>query len=346
MIIPKELDYILGLQKRKDAKERILKVYNALLYKRGSKIGKSYFDCPSSYLKKVSGQYNIVLKLFLDYKIIDFYSKSNEEKWDDIFQPYTLRRKKYYNTETGQCSKYRFIIDTEEGYKLEFNQDYSCVYNNEKWYQKTRYSLLQLNFGSEEINIKRDNFSRRLHTNITGPIDGWKSYRNLLSGGKYYAIDSKTSQPRLLWLKLNEIGLQDEKLNYIFENYLDFYQYIMDRIPVLNNDRDEAKELFASWINGTGYLDQDKASIRDIFPVAQSFIKNYKTASYKNVCRLLQYTESTIFIDDLLNNVPVEFCLTVHDSLIVKKEDADMVLQWCRERRPELRFEKEEIKVK
>ena len=37
MIIPKQLDYILKLQKRKDAEERIIKVYEALLYKKSNK---------------------------------------------------------------------------------------------------------------------------------------------------------------------------------------------------------------------------------------------------------------------------------------------------------------------
>jgi hypothetical protein len=93
------------------------------------------------------------LYLLLDHKIIDFYSKNTEEKWNNVFEPCTIRRKKYYHTDNGQCSKYKFLINVEEGYEFEFEQDYNCVYDNEKWYQKTRYSLLQLNFGSEEINI-------------------------------------------------------------------------------------------------------------------------------------------------------------------------------------------------
>lgn len=344
MIIPRELDYVLSKQKRKDAKNRILKIYEALLYKRGGR--KGYFDVPSSYLKKISGQYNIVTNLLVEYGIIEYYSKKTEENYSSLFSPVKNRRKKYYNTEVGSCIKYKFLINTEEGEDIDIKLDIKSIYENEKWYQKTRYSLLQLEFRPEDINIARDNFSRRLHTNITGQIKDWMSYKNFLAGGEYYAIDSKTSQPRLLWLKLTEMGLQDPNLNYIFENNIDFYEYVMERMPVLEDDRTFAKEVFASWINGTGYLEGDKAQIRDIFPVATMFIRNYKTTSYKNVCRLMQYTEASIFIDDLLNNVPVDFCLSVHDSLIVKKKDKDLVLEWCRKQRPELRFELEEIKEK
>jgi hypothetical protein len=336
MKIGKELDYILQQQKRKDAKERILKVYSALLFKKGE--SKNYFSCPSAYLVKVSPRYNKVIDLLLSHKIIEYQSYNVDDR--DLFNQ---RRKKYYNTENGTCIRYKFLIDVESGYDYDLNIDYSSLYDKEKWYMKTRYSLLQLGFQPDELLIKRDNFSRRLHTNITGFIPEARTYKELMNGGDYYAIDSKTSQPRLLWIILTEMGLQDDKLNEIFNNGLDFYDYIIERIPVLT-DRDDAKELFTSWINGTGYLDVDKSSIRDIFPVANVFLRKYKTASYKNACRLLQYKESTIFIDDLLNEVPVDFCLSVHDSLLVKKEDVDKVLEWCEKRQPELVFTKEVIR--
>jgi hypothetical protein len=337
MKIGKELDYLISLQKRKDAKDRIIKVYEALLYKKGN--NKGLFDCPSAYLVKVSPRYNKVVKLLLEHKIIDFQSLNYDDS--DIFSP---RRKKYYNTEKGICMRYKFIIDTEEGEEYDFKVS-TNLYDDEKWFQRTRYSLLQLNFFPDELLIKRDNFSRRLHTNITGSINGTTSYKDLLSGGDYYAIDAKTSQPRLLWMTMNEIGLNDKNLNYIFENGLDFYDYIIERIEALNT-RDEAKELFTSWINGTGYIDLDKVAIRDIFSVTNMFIRNYKTKSYKDVCKLLQNKEANIFIDDLLNNSPVEFTLSVHDSLIVKKEDKDLVLDYCRKKQPNLIFECEEIKKK
>lgn len=336
MIIPKELDYLLSLEKRKDAKERIKKVYNALLYKKGNTSG--YFNCPSAYLVKSSPRYNKVIKQLLEHSIIDFQSFNNDES--DIFNQ---RRKKYYNTEKGVCARYKFLIDTEKGYEDNISIDFSSIYDNEKWYMKTRYSLLQLGFTLDSLNIKRDNFSRRLHTNITGNIGDGYSYKDLLSGGDYYVIDAKTCQPRLLWIHLQSIGLQDEKLNEIFNNGLDFYDFIIKRIPALI-DRDDAKELFTSWINGTGYLDADKTSIRDIFPVANMFLRKYKTKDYKNVCRLLQYKEASIFIDDLLNNIDLEFCLTVHDSLVVKKKDIEVALNFCKEKHPELKFEIEEIK--
>ena len=146
MKIPIELEKILNLQKRKDAKHRIIKVYDALLYKRGKT--KGYFQCPSAYLKKISPRYNKVMKLLLDSKIID-YQSFNEEQID-IFN---ARRKKFYNTENGTCIRYKFIIDTETGYEYDYTRRNTNLYDKEKWYIKTRRSLLQLGFGPEEIHI-------------------------------------------------------------------------------------------------------------------------------------------------------------------------------------------------
>lgn len=335
MIIPKELDYLLSLQKRKDAKERILKVYNALLYKKGKTNG--YFQCPSTYLIKISPRYFKVTKLLIDHGIITYQSFN-----DQVIDIFNIRRKKYYNTENGTCMRYKFQIDVESGYEYDMKGDYTNLYEDEKWYSQTRRSLLEIGFGSEEIHIKRDNFARRLHTNITGQIGERGSYKDLLSGGDYWTIDAKTCQPRLLWLHLKDIGLQDKNLNYIFENDIDFYDYLIEK---LNNitDRDDAKDVFVSWMNGSGYMDIEKAKIRDLFPIANVFAKGFKKEDYKNICRLLQYKESKIFIDGILNEIPLDFCLTVHDSIVIKKEDVEPALKWCQTRYPEIKFEASEI---
>lgn len=346
MIVPKELDFLIKQQKDKRLVKRLISVYEALLFKRGR--NKTWFDAPSSYLEKINNRYYIAIQEFIKYGIIEYKSVNNEYQFTDVFTS-NLHKKKYYFP--TQSIKYRFTIDTTEGYEYEVDVK-NKLYENEKWYVKTKYSLLQIGFKVEDLLIKRDNFSRRLHTSVTGSIAGSLSYRDILSGGDYYTIDSKTSQPRLLWLTMKEIGFQDPNLNYIFENGIDFYDFIIERIDALrvNPDKDsqrlEAKELFASWINGNGYLDTDKVEIRDIFKVANMFIRNFKTTSYKDICKLLQWKEASIFIDDLLSNVPVDFCLSVHDALIVKKEDTDIVLKYCQESHPELIYKVEEIKKK
>lgn len=362
MIITKELDHLLSLQKRKDARERLKKVYNALLYKKGKSNG--FFQVPSSYLKKTSGQYNKAIALLLQHNIIAYQSFNIDES--DLFNQ---RRKKYYNTENGTCIRYKFLIDTETGYEDDLAVDFSSLYANERWHERTRLSLLSLGFAHDGLNIKRDNFSRRLHTNITGNIGEGNSYKDLLAGGDYWTIDAKTCHPRLLWQILKSANQDDKNLSYVFENDLDFYDYIIEQIPsilksskemqeffktqedyiydeehIKSCDRATAKEAFMSWINGTGYVNEDIRPITSLFPIANGYIRGFKSNSYKDMARMLQYKEATIFIDDLLNNIELDFCLTMHDSLIVKKEDVDYALTCCQTKYPELVFEAKEIK--
>ena len=377
--VGKELDYILSLQKRKDAKERIIKVYDALLYKNEKKDPKGYFKCPSKYLKKVSGQYTKAIDLLKKHKIIDYLSYNYDDK--DLFD---MRRKPFYHTEEGICMSYKFLIDIEDGYDHDIDIDFSKLYEGERWYWRTRFSLQHIGFSPDVINITRCQFGRRLHTNITGPVamtydlkEGYRlkqkpyeatdmmvSYKDLLCGGEYWTIDAKTCHPRLLWMHLKETHREDDTFNHIFDNNIDFYDYILERMPnllesnrqqrerfgfthtpeeVIQLQRKLAKDAFMSWINGKGYVSDEYNELPKIFPQATKSISSIKSKNYKDLCSILQRAESKIFIDDLLNNIDLEFCLSVHDSLIVKKEDVEYALNFCKEKYPEMVFIAKEI---
>ena len=58
----------------------------------------------------------------------------------------------------------------------------------------------------------------------------------------------------------------------------------------------------------------------------------------------LQRVESKIWIDDLLNNIPCDWALPVHDSIIVKEEDLERVYEYCKMKYPNIRFKKNLIK--
>jgi hypothetical protein len=127
-------------------------------------------------------------------------------------------------------------------------------------------------------------------------------------------------------------------------SFKEMEDYVYDEKHIKSVERQIAKEAFMSWVNGTGYVDEDIRPLTRLFPIANNYIRGYKSLHYKEMCRLLQYRETKIFIDDLLNNIPLDFCLTVHDSLIVKKEDVQLALQYCQEKYSELVFIAEEIK--
>jgi hypothetical protein len=66
--------------------------------------------------------------------------------------------------------------------------------------------------------------------------------------------------------------------------------------------------------------------------------------NYKNGGSLLQRIESKIWIDGIMNNIPCDFALPIHDSVIVKEKDVDKVLLYCESNYPQIKFKKELLK--
>lgn len=303
-------------------KKNAIKIYAALYIKSYLKNSHGYFPVSSTYLQSINKRYNNILKHFIDNNIIDYYKKAYEDE-NDIFN--TIYRKSY-NKELGICAKYKFLVNIENGDEINVdmvsNKDY-------RWYEIIENSLIESGL---EVKIKRDSFGRRVHHS------GIRNYKTDFIG--YYTIDSICSQPRLLYLHLKEKGIVDEAYNDIFDNDKDFYSEVTYRLKL--ESRAEAKDLFMFWINGNGYV--PNFDIHKLFPAVSLFLKKQKKGNYKNAGSLLQRIESKIWIDDILNNIPADFALPIHDSVVVKEEDADRVLQYCITKYPQLRFKKELLK--
>ena len=183
LIIPKELQFLLSNVKDTRVKKRLLKVYEALVYKKGKTNG--FFDVPSNYLEKINSRYYKAIELFIEYGIIEY--KTNEYEPQHKYNNVSLFESKItksYSSKTGRCMKYRFLINTNEGTEQNVNIDVDNLYKDKRWFNLTKKSLLELGL---EPKIKRDNFSRRLHTNVTGnmslendelEIDSYKDFFN------------------------------------------------------------------------------------------------------------------------------------------------------------------------
>lgn len=299
-----------------------IKIYAALylMSKRKNKHG--YFPVPSTYLESINKRYSRIIKHFIDVGMIIPYTRPVcDEK--DVFK---VVNKKFYDKTRGICMKYKFLIPVEGD---EIDVDVTTN-RTMRWYNLIQNSLMER--GYEEIKIKRDTFGRRVHHS------GINDYKKEFKG--FWTIDAISSQPRILYFDMKSRGIYDKEFNDIFESDKDFYQEVQYKLNL--NTRDDAKELFMFWVNGNGYVPEFKIHI--LFPKVSEYIKKYKSGDYKNMASHLQRVESKIWIDDLLNNVPVEWALPVHDSMIVREEDVDTVLNYCISKYPNLKFKKEIIK--
>ena len=89
ILVPEELDAVIKKQKDKPNILRVIKLYEAFIYKRNKR--KGWFDVPGKYLKRINSAYYKSLPELINAVIIEC-------------------NKKYY---IGRCYKYRFLIDTE-----------------------------------------------------------------------------------------------------------------------------------------------------------------------------------------------------------------------------------------
>lgn len=296
-----------------------LKIY-AALYERTNRADKhGYFDCPAAYLKSVNDKYADIIKRFIKDGLIKRKERLKQDP-NDIFN--TIRTATY-STHLSRCMKYKFLIDITEGEEIEIDFDNHRKY---RWFEILKNSLVELGYMPK---IKRDNFGLRVyHPAIM-------HYKTELANRGLAVIDARASQPTLLWLIMMERNILDPGYNFIFENNLDFYTELKNRLNLL--DRDAAKSLFMFWVNSKGYVPD--ACIHTLFPIASNFIKKLKRGNYKDSPAFLQRKEAAIWVDDLLENMPVAFALPVHDSLIVKEDDLQIVLEYCQEKYPQLSFQ-------
>ena len=316
--ITTEIKAVIDNLGNKTAQQSGLKVYTALYlcHKRRNKQG--YFDCPSKYLRAINSRYSKIRDELLNAGIID-YMKTLKVDPSDIFKSIPSKR---YSTKYGYCMKYKFLVDISQGEEVEV--DFASN-KKRRWYEITTNSLIELGHSPK---ITRDSFGRRVHYPLLN------SYKEELKNIGLSVIDAQTSQPRLLWLIMKEKGLFDINYNNIFENDIDFYDYLSKELEL--PDRESAKNAFMFWVNGE--MGSKISTIKKLFPITTNFINGLKKLYYKDSASFLQREEARIWIDDLLNNIPADFALPVHDSLIVKNEDLEKVLSYCISMYPDMRF--------
>lgn len=282
-----------------------------------------YFPVPSAYLQKVNCRYKSILAEFEKKNIIEVYSRVDYDP-NDLFG---YLRKPYYNTDKHICKRYRFNLDIKVGRIVDI--DFKNP-RNSRWFNLLADSLKQLGITGK---ISRDSFGRRVHHPLI-PI-----YKKTLVDKGYVMIDAKASQPKIL----NGILKSRNIFDYNFERAFQygFYEYIEDK---LNLEEGEAKKLIMFWLNSSGFV--PNYGIVKLFPKASEFLKDLKRKNYKDAASLLQREESRIWIDDLYQNLPVNFAIPVHDCIIIKAVDLEEVLAYCKERHPQIDFEHSELSSK
>jgi hypothetical protein len=204
-------------------------------------------------------------------------------------------------------------------------------------YQKNSLSIENINDGN--LFFKFDDYGR-MHTNFTILKKEIRQNYLLIENSEIEEIDIKNSQPLFLSLFLkkeinNEILKNKEFILYnnLIKNGL-LYDYIMDKCSEYVKDRNEAKLLIYRVFFGKNILKiKDNELFNKLFPNIYNYIKEYKqfNNNYKTLSHELQLLESNFIFNTVIKKI-YEIdknikLITVHDSIIFKKKDKDIVLQ-------------------
>ena len=337
--------------KRKDRRKNLINIFNLLLRlnkknnfnKEEDRIINNYFSVPSLLLKKINHRYKPLIEILLDNDIIDYFSMQEDNELFAISN-HSQNKTLSYSTKLNQSIQYIFKIDTND---IEIEE---MTYNN-NWFNIINKSLKELDLDSK---IFRCNYGRRIHHKISLDMNievegtfirSYKDFFNLPQHkDKYKVIDIKHSQPTLLHNLMKEKGFSCEVFFNLIEKGLDIYEYIKDNITSIN-DREEAKRLFQRFISKDDKSIEIKG-LNKLFKGVKVFSSVINKEGYKNLNKLLQRTESKLVIDNLLNNLDIDFCVTVHDSFIIKNNEVDRVYKYLNERTKGMfiKWEIEEIK--
>jgi hypothetical protein len=317
VILPQEVINCISKIGNKTAQKNGYKIYIALssMSKRQNKHG--YFPVPSTYLEKINKRYKRTINALQEAKIIKPYTRI-EQHPQLLFESI---EKKYYNVSRGICMKYKFLIDITKGIIEEIDFENRRKY---RWYSIIENSMAELGY---EGKISRDTFGRRVHHPII------RIYKKDLKGKGLAIIDAKCSQPKLLLNIMKEKGVIDKRYEEAFQ--LDFYNYLVQDLKLKN--RKQAKKLFMYFLNSRE--DVLIYKIHNLFPITSKFIANLKIKNYKDVSSYLQREESKIWIDDLLENIPTDFALPIHDCLIVRDREVYEILDYCKSKYENIDFE-------
>jgi len=316
IIIPQQVIDCISKIGNRTKQESGYKVYACLVIMSKRKNKHGYFPVPSSYLEKVNKRHKSILITLQEASIIKPFTRI-EQHPELLFESV---EKKFYNVSKGICMKYKFLINIKQGIIRDIDLDSNRKF---RWFSLIENSINELGYFGK---ITRDTFGRRVHHPVI-PI-----YKEDLKNKGLAIIDAKCSQPKLLLNIMKEKKIIDKNYEEAFET--DFYTYLVQKLNLV--DRKEAKDLFMYFLNSSGYVPNYKIHI--LFPITSKFIKSLKNKNYKDASSYLQRIESKIWIDDLLENIPSDFAIPVHDSLIVKNNEANNILKYCKNKYPNIDF--------
>lgn len=187
---------------------------------------------------------------------------------------------------------------------------------------------------------KRNGTNNRLDTNLTNMcsllVDDICYQNNLVQ------IDLKNSQFTILsHILKEELNTRDFILFKTLSVSGKLYDHIATELGLESKEKGK-KAMFEIMFSSRKNNTIGKAKIKELFPSVVKWIDDYKKQNGDDFFSImLQLKESFIFIDEIFNEIKSKklFCLTKHDSFIVRENDTTQVLKIVKEYFAKIKFE-------
>ena len=279
----------------------------------------------SNKLKKISIDYisNISLDNFrIDTQILD-----------DVVWVYERKGYFYKDYFCNVHNKLKDLIGT--GLSIIQDKRKFYIQNPSEFLEMKRSSLYYSYIGSivelfkKSYHISRNLTNNRLDHNLTSMCNLIST--EIMKDNNLVSIDLNNSQFAIFSHLTKDLAVNDDfRLFQTLSQEGVLYELIQDILGL--NDRKEAKtimfELLFSSHRNHSYL---KTLLKNKFPSVVNWVDDFKKKNGDNAFAImLQRKEAEIFIDGIWMNLKEQglFCLTKHDSLIVRKEDMSNVLDY------------------
>ncbi len=180
---------------------------------------------------------------------------------------------------------------------------------------------------NKSYNTNRNKTNNRLDTNFTNMssllVDEICLQNDLVQ------IDLSNSQFVLLANHLKNKLFTDDYLRFKELSVSgNLYSYIQQELG-LKSISEAKNAMFEIMFSSRNNRTTSKAKLKELFPSVLQWIDDYKkTYGDNKFSIMLQKIESDVFIDAILKRVKKDkyFCLTKHDSLIVRRKDYDAIM--------------------
>lgn len=173
--------------------------------------------------------------------------------------------------------------------------------------------------------------NNRLDTNITSMCSEFMQV--IKEDNDLVELDMSNSQFAILSHILPDLDTVDYRLFKALSFSGELYGYIKTKLNL--DTLKEAKNItFQVLFGKENQRTQGIKDFSELFPSVLKWINNYKSENgYKDFSVMLQKEEAKMFVDEIYREIKREklFCLTKHDSLIIRREDLEEVQEFVDE---------------